>query len=86
MASKTHIHDAIFALNPSIVTIRGDIAYDKDENIVQYDLSAAQTKATELEAAEQSAEQASEQHRQSAISKLTAIGLTADEIAALGVK
>jgi hypothetical protein len=32
------------------------------------------------------AAQAEEAHRQSAIAKLTAIGLTADEIAALGVK
>jgi len=30
---------AIRALYPSVVTIRGDIAYDKDENIVDYDLA-----------------------------------------------
>lgn len=29
--------DAIFALNPSVVTIRGDVAYDADGNEVQYD-------------------------------------------------
>jgi hypothetical protein len=34
--------DAIYKLNPSVVTIRGDIAYDKDENIVQYDKAAVQ--------------------------------------------
>jgi hypothetical protein len=33
---------AIFQLNPSIVTIRGDVAYDADEQIVSYDLSAAE--------------------------------------------
>ena len=33
-------HDAIYALNPSVVTIDGDIAYDKDGNIVQYDIDA----------------------------------------------
>ena len=32
--------NAIFALYPTVVTIRGDIAYDKDENIVEYDNSA----------------------------------------------
>jgi hypothetical protein len=30
-------HESIFKLNPNIVTIRGDVAYDKDENIVEYD-------------------------------------------------
>jgi hypothetical protein len=33
-------HQAIYALNPSVVTIRGDVAYDKDENIVEYDKDA----------------------------------------------
>ena len=35
--------DAIFALNPSVVTIRGDIAYDADGNEVAYDKAAVQT-------------------------------------------
>ena len=35
-------HDAIFALNPSVVTIRGDIAYDADGNEVAYDKAAVQ--------------------------------------------
>ncbi len=34
--------DAIFALNSSVVTIRGDIAYDKDENIVEYNEATVQ--------------------------------------------
>ena len=34
--------DAIFALNPSVVTIRDDIAYDKDGNEVAYDLARVQ--------------------------------------------
>ena len=38
-----HIHQAIFALNPNIVSISGDVAYDKDESIVQYDRVAAET-------------------------------------------
>ena len=33
-------HKAIYKLNPSVVTIRGDVAYDKDENIVEYDKDA----------------------------------------------
>jgi hypothetical protein len=35
-------HDAIFALNPSVVTIRGDVAYDADGNEVAYDKAAVQ--------------------------------------------
>jgi hypothetical protein len=77
------IHQAIFALNPSIVTIRGDVAYDKDEKEVAYDKSAAQAKLAELQAAEVAKEQAQATAKASAISKLTALGLTQDEINAL---
>lgn len=35
-------HDAIYKLNPSVATIRGDVAYDKDGNIVEYDMAAVQ--------------------------------------------
>ena len=35
-------HDIIFKLNPSIVKIDGNIAYDKDGNEVAYDLAAVQ--------------------------------------------
>jgi hypothetical protein len=35
-------HDAIYKLNPTVVTIRGDVAYDKDENIVEYDNNAVE--------------------------------------------
>jgi ribosome-interacting GTPase 1 len=37
-----NLHEAIYQLNPSIVTIRGDIAYDENEQVVSYDLSAAE--------------------------------------------
>ena len=33
-------HDAIYKLYPNIVTIRGDVAYDKDEQEVTYDNNA----------------------------------------------
>jgi len=35
-------HKAIYTLNPSVVTIRGDIAYDAEGNEVQYDKAAVQ--------------------------------------------
>jgi hypothetical protein len=34
--------EAIFKLNPSVVTIRGDVAYDADGNEVAYDQTAVQ--------------------------------------------
>jgi hypothetical protein len=77
------IHDAIYALNPSVVTILGDIAYDKNQQIVQYDLAAAQTKLVELQAIEAQAEQAAKDAKASALAKLTALGLTQAEVTAL---
>lgn len=35
-------HDAIYKLNPTVVTIRGDIAYDAQDNEVTYDKSAVE--------------------------------------------
>ena len=78
-----HLHKAIYALNPSVSTIRGDVAYDKDEQEVSYDLAAAEAKLAELQAAEEQAQQAAEAAKKSALAKLTKLGLTADEIAAL---
>lgn len=36
------IEEAIFKLNPTVVNIRGDVAYDANGNEVAYDLAAAQ--------------------------------------------
>jgi hypothetical protein len=35
-------HQAIYKLNPSVVTIRGDVAYDANDNEVAYDKAAVQ--------------------------------------------
>ena len=78
-----NIHDAIYALNSSIVTIRGDVAYDKDEQIVQYDMAQAQAKLAELQAQEAQAKQAQATAKASALAKLAALGLTQDEVTAL---
>jgi|GEM_PF-2278603 len=77
------IHDAIYALNPSIVTIRGDVAYDKDEKEVAYDMAQAKAKLVELQAAETKAEQDAIAAKASALAKLTALGLTQAEVTAL---
>jgi hypothetical protein len=36
------LHDAIRKLNPDVVTIRVDVAYDQDENIIEYDKDAVE--------------------------------------------
>lgn len=36
-------HEAIYKLNPSVVTISGDVAYDKNGNEVSYDEDAVQS-------------------------------------------
>ena len=35
-------HQIIFATHPTVVTIRGDIAYDANENIVEYNETTVQ--------------------------------------------
>ena len=40
--------DAIRELYPSVVTLRGDIAYDEDGNEISYDADAVQTKVDEV--------------------------------------
>ena len=45
---------SIFKVYPNIVTVRGDVAYDKDENIVEYDTVLVQAEEA-LEAKRQEA-------------------------------
>ena len=79
-----NLHDAILALNPTVVTIRGDVAYDADENEVSYDMAQAQVKLTELQAEESAKAQAAIDAKQAALNKLMALGLTEEEALALG--
>ena len=39
----THKHDAIRAIHPNIITIRGDDAFDAQDNLVTYDETAVQS-------------------------------------------
>ena len=47
--------NSIYNLYPQVTVIRGDIAYDKDENIVEYDLALVQAEEA-LEAKRQEAQ------------------------------
>jgi hypothetical protein len=67
---------ALYILYPQVVKTIGDVAYDKDDNAVAYDVNSVIAKATEIE-------QAATDAKTSALAKLTALGLTSDEIKAL---
>ena len=77
------IYQAIYALNPSIKVIRGDVAYDANEQEVTYSKSSAESKLTELQSQETAQEQAQLTAKASALAKLTALGLTQAEVTAL---
>ena len=77
------IHNAIFKLNPTVVTISNDIAYDADGNEVAYDLQAVTAKIAQDEADKVAAEQAQVTAKASALAKLAALGLTQDEVKSL---
>jgi hypothetical protein len=72
----SNITETIYKLYPTVVTIRGDIAYDANGNEVAYDLAAVTAQA-EADA------QAAIDTKASALAKLAALGLTADEVKAL---
>jgi hypothetical protein len=77
------IHQAIYALNSSIKVIRGDIAYDANEQEITYSKTEAETKLAELQAQAEADAQAVIDTKASALAKLAALGLTEDEVKAL---
>ena len=42
-------HEGIFKLNPSVVMVRNDVAYDADGNVVEYDADAAVTEGAKFD-------------------------------------
>ena len=68
--------NAIYKLYPNVVRTVGNTAYDADGNEVAYDLQAV-TEQAEADA------QAVIDTKASALAKLTALGLSEDEIKAL---
>jgi ribosomal protein L10 len=43
-------HDAIRNINPAVVTIRGDVAYDANEQVIEIDQAAYEAEVARLEA------------------------------------
>jgi len=76
MISYPDLVQALKNLHPQVVSTIGDIAYDANGNEVAYDLQAVTAQA-EADA------QAVIDTKASALAKLTALGLTQDEIKAL---
>ena len=72
----SNINMAIFKLYPQVVQIEDEIATDADGNEVAYDLQAVTTQA-------QADAQAVIDTKASALAKLTALGLSEDEVKAL---
>jgi hypothetical protein len=71
-----NLTEAIYKLYPQVTNTSGDIAYDANGNEVAYDLQAVTAQA-ETDA------QAVIDTKASALSKLTALGLTQDEVKSL---
>ena len=42
-------HESIYELNPTVVVIRDDIAYDAQDNVVEYDRAAVEAHSTSKE-------------------------------------
>ena len=77
------LHTAILALNPIITVIRGEEAFDIDGNPVAYDMVQAEAKLAEMQAEENAKQEAQVTAKESAMAKLSALGLTEDEVKAL---
>jgi len=71
-----NIFQALQKLYPQVITLRGDVAYDANENEVAYDLQAVTAQA-------QADAQAVIDTKASALAKLAALGLTQNEVKAL---
>ena len=80
-------HEAIYKLYPNVKTIdeTNGVLYPKDENgnIVSIDMSAVETKATELQAEAEAEKQAKKDAKVSGNQKLLDLGLTQIEATAL---
>ena len=68
--------NAIYKLYPNVIRTVGDIAYDVNGNEVAYDLQAVTAQA-------QADAQTAIDTKASALAKLTALGLSEDEVKAL---
>jgi hypothetical protein len=79
-------HKAIYNLYPAVKSIVENetlTAYDINEQIVSIDMSAVNAKAEELKQQADAEEQAKIDTKASALAKLSALGLTEEEVQAI---
>jgi len=84
---KPSMADAVMATYPNAISVWVNdkvVAHDIDGNPLDINLSTVTTKLGSLQAEYEAQQDAVAQHKQNAIAKLAALGLTADEISALG--
>ena len=82
------IYQAVVSVYSNVVTVYGNninsiVAYDINEQNVPIDIAIVTAKLAELQAAETATEQAQATAKASALAKLTALGLSEDEVKAL---
>jgi hypothetical protein len=70
------LHDAIFALYPSVVTARDKEAFDKDDNLIAIDFSLTDKWIEDRKKTEEAIKQTAED-------KLAKLGLTPDDLKAI---
>ena len=68
-------HEAIRNINPAVVTIRGDVAYDANEQVIEIDQAAYDAEVARLEA-----EQAATEYKRLRAPEYPAIGDQLDAI------
>ena len=78
-------HQAIRNTHASVVTIRDDKGYDSSDNEVSLDDAAVATELTRLETVYASNVTATATNKTSGRDKLVTLGLTTDELDALGI-
>jgi len=83
------INDAVRAIHANAVTIWGDnlnelVVHDVDGNTITIDPSVVTAQLTTLQTQYAEQQQAQANAKASAIAKLTALGLSAEEISAIG--
>ena len=78
------IDEAIYKIYPNAVTcIGGKQAFDKDGNEIAINFDLVNAEFARIQAEYDAKEQAKIAAKEAALSKLTALGLTADEVKAL---
>jgi hypothetical protein len=85
----TTLSDAVFVAYPNVVTVSSKgtfaslLAHDVNGNVVSLNETTVTNTLTRLQSEYESQQQAQAQHKQNAIAKLAALGLTTNEISSL---